>query len=107
MTVTPIRIRQQLALSVALAAVVGSVLLPATAASAAIPTVIDVGYTINDHGVWKGSGSYSNGSGKYVRWCVRLMRDSIGPNDADLTLRGNASWEPGHDECSRQKLHQR
>ncbi|MEU4536999.1 hypothetical protein AB0G15_19235 [Streptosporangium sp. NPDC023825] len=80
MTITRTRVRSRRMIAALSAAITATALLPVNAASAAIPTRIDVGYTITDHVYWKGSGSYSNGNGTYVRWCVRLMMAEIGPN---------------------------
>jgi hypothetical protein len=61
-----------------------------TRAVAAIPTRVDVGVTINDQGVWKGSGSYSNGDGSFTSFCVQIRQDRPGP-DSTLSSRCEAT----------------
>jgi hypothetical protein len=51
---------------------IGAVAATTASADAAVPTKITVGKTIKQGKYWKGSGGYSNGSGKYSRVCVEL-----------------------------------
>lgn len=86
------------AVMVAFLAAVG-IAAPSSPATAAVPTQVDVGVTINDRGVWKGSGSYSNGSGLYVRFCVELRVDRPG-DDYNLSVRCEATPPGGQGQFS-------